>query len=257
MHRWNPPSFDEPSGLQAWGGAQANLSAAVSAVPDSTQSSAAEAQPSAETVSMPTVQAMQNLQAKAYQEGFQQGLEEGRLQGHREGKEVGQQAGFDQGKAEGFQTGFQQGFESGTQQAEAMVKQLHAMVNDLAALPQSLAPVLNEWVYETALRLAGQTQWDRSAFVQAVQEALMRLPRPGEHVYIRVPPAELASWQQLLQSPEMPFQALIQSDADVASGHAYLEAFGTHLDVGFEARKALVRSALGLLPVQQPTDTSV
>jgi hypothetical protein len=35
-------------------------------------------------------------------------------------------------------------------------------------------------------------------------------------------------------------------DENVPPGHAYVEAQGTRLDIGIEARRALVRTALGL-----------
>jgi hypothetical protein len=42
-------------------------------------------------------------------------------------------------------------------------------------------------------------------------------------------------------------------DADVQPGHAYVEVGGARIDVGTEARKALVFSALGLNPGNSPT----
>jgi flagellar biosynthesis/type III secretory pathway protein FliH len=118
----------------------------------------------------------------------------------------------------------------------------------LGNLPESLQQALPEWVYETALRLAGKEQMDRSVFVAAVQEALLRLPRPGQSLTLGVPQAEFEAWENLLSGPDMPFTALVRVDPELKAGYAYVQVEGTRLDVGSRAREALVRSALGLLP---------
>jgi flagellar biosynthesis/type III secretory pathway protein FliH len=135
-----------------------------------------------------------------------------------------------------------------------MSKDMHRIMAQLQTLPEAIQSALPEWVYETALRLAGKEQMDRAVFVAAVQEALMRLPRPGENLTVGVPPAELEAWQTLLTHPDMPFQSLVRPDADLSKGFAYVLVDGTRLDVGMSARDALVRSALGLLP-QQASDS--
>jgi len=144
--------------------------------------------------------------------------------------------------------GYQQGYQSGIKDIEHMAAEMQRVMAQLQSLPHAFQTALPEWVYETALRLAGKEQMDRSVFVAAVQEALMRLPRPGENLIVGVPPAELEAWQSLLSHPDMPFQSLVRPDADLSKGFAYVLVDGTRLDVGISARDALVRSALGLLP---------
>jgi len=80
----------------------------------------------------------------------------------------------------------------------------------------------------------------------AVQEALMRLPRPGENLYLRLRAQEVETWRRIVEDPGLPFNCTILVDADVRPGHAYVEVSGARIDVGAEARIALVKAALGL-----------
>ena len=197
---------------------------------------------------LPSVNEVDAIRGKAYQDAYARGLQEGLTEGQAQGAAKGREEGMEQGRTEGFQLGYQQGYQSGIKDIEHMSKEMQRVMAELQSLPQAFQTALPEWVYETALRLAGKEQMDRSVFVAAVQEALMRLPRPGENLIVGVPPAELEAWQSLLSHPDMPFQSLVRPDADLSKGFAYVLVDGTRLDVGISARDALVRSALGLLP---------
>jgi flagellar assembly protein FliH len=233
MNRWSPPSFDgEPISTE--------LNHNLNQDPARLISEALAV--------LPTVNEVDAIRGKAYQDAYARGLQEGLTEGHAQGAAKGREEGIEQGRTEGFQLGYQQGYQSGIKDIEHMSKEMQRVMAELQSLPQAFQTALPEWVYETALRLAGKEQMDRSVFVAAVQEALMRLPRPGENLIVGVPPAELEAWQSLLSHPEMPFQSLVRPDADLSKGFAYVLVDGTRLDVGISARDALVRSALGLLP---------
>jgi flagellar assembly protein FliH len=231
LNRWSPPSFD---------GDQATPEIATGR----------EFSRLAEdgSIALPSVNEVDAIRGKAYQDAYARGLQEGLTEGHAQGAAKGREEGIEQGRTEGFQLGYQQGYQSGIKDIEHMSKEMQRVMNELQSLPQAFQTALPEWVYETALRLAGKEQMDRSVFVAAVQEALMRLPRPGENLVVGVPPAELEAWQSLLSHPDMPFQSLVRPDAELSKGFAYVLVDGTRLDVGISARDALVRSALGLLP---------
>jgi len=231
MNRWSPPSFDgEP---------------ATSELP---LGQASSHQMNEAMMVLPSVNEVDAIRGKAYQDAYARGLQEGLTEGHAQGAAKGREEGIEQGRTEGFQLGYQQGYQSGIKDIEHMSKEMQRVMAQLQSLPDAFQTALPEWVYETALRLAGKEQMDRSVFVAAVQEALMRLPRPGENLIVGVPPAELEAWQSLLSHPEMPFQSLVRPDAELSKGFAYVLVDGTRLDVGISARDALVRSALGLLP---------
>jgi flagellar assembly protein FliH len=231
MNRWSPPSFDgEPATTEHTPG-QTSVRHLDEAL-----------------MVLPSVNEVDAIRGKAYQDAYARGLQEGLTEGHAQGAAKGREEGIEQGRTEGFQLGYQQGYQSGIKDIEHMSKEMQRVMNELQSLPQAFQTALPEWVYETALRLAGKEQMDRSVFVAAVQEALMRLPSPGENLVVGVPPAELEAWQSLLSHPDMPFQSLVRPDAELSKGFAYVLVDGTRLDVGISARDALVRSALGLLP---------
>ena len=75
----------------------------------------------------------------------------------------------------------------------------------------------------------------------------MRLPAPGENLLLRVPPQQRAIWNEFLSRASLPFRMEILADAEQETG-AYIEVEGTRIDVGPEARRALVLMAMGLLP---------
>ena len=231
MNRWSPPSFDGEPGTSELPLGQASSHHMNEAM-----------------MVLPSVNEVDAIRGKAYQDAYARGLQEGLTEGHAQGAAKGREEGIEQGRTEGFQLGYQQGYQSGIKDIEHMSKEMQRVMAQLQSLPQAFQTALPEWVYETALRLAGKEQMDRSVFVAAVQEALMRLPRPGENLIVGVPPAELEAWQSLLSHPDMPFQSLVRPDADLSKGFAYVLVDGTRLDVGISARDALVRSALGLLP---------
>ena len=231
MNRWSPPSFDGDH-----------------AAPDLATGREFSRLAEDGSIALPSFNEVDAIRGKAYQDAYARGLQEGLTEGHAQGAAKGREEGIEQGRTDGFQLGYQQGYQSGIKDIEHMAAEMQRVMAQLQSLPQAFQTALPEWVYETALRLAGKEQMDRSVFVAAVQEALMRLPRPGENLIVGVPPAELEAWQSLLSHPDMPFQSLVRPDADLSKGFAYVLVDGTRLDVGISARDALVRSALGLLP---------
>jgi flagellar biosynthesis/type III secretory pathway protein FliH len=77
-------------------------------------------------------------------------------------------------------------------------------------------------------------------------EALGRIPRPGEHLFLRVHPAESALWAQLAEGEQQVCKVALVEDEDIARGSCFVEVEGLRLDLGSNSRRALVRQALGL-----------
>jgi len=224
MQQWTPPSFDPTP-------ASIPVDVAVMAAP-----------PEPTPVIVPVSATVEPTQA-LFLRGLQEGLEEGRQQGLT----LGREEGFDKGRQEGFQAGFQQGYQSSLEKVESLTASLQGLVAALSQLPSDIEASLNELVYETALRLAGKESMDRSVFQRSLQDALTRLPRPGESLVMRVPPVDLESWQAVVADGPSRFALALQVDESLESGHAFVDMQGARLDVGARARQALVRSALGLL----------
>jgi flagellar assembly protein FliH len=196
-----------------------------------------------------SLQELQALRAKAHQEGFVRGLQEGLNEGRLQGESLGREEGIKSGAAQGHAQGWAQGLQEGRERVESLCQALQVAIDSWVEMPAALEKSLTDWVYQTASRLAGQESMAREPFVLAVQEALMRMPRPGENLFLRISPNDLSLWQALVQDAPAGMALTLLEDQYLDAGHAYLEVAGTRVDVGATARDALVRSALGLLPV--------
>jgi flagellar assembly protein FliH len=223
LNRWNPPSFDPP-------------------IPTGRTPDVIPPKPSNGG------DALLAARHQAHQDAFARGLQEGLEEGRAQGVAMGRQEGYEKGHAEGLQAGFQQGYQNGSERLLSLTQSLQQLESQLKALPQILEPVLAEFVYQTALRIAGKENMDRTVFHRTVQEALMRLPVPGERLFLRVPEAELEIWTRMSSEDDGGLNLSVQADPSLQAGQAVVEVGGTRLDIGSQARQALVRSALGLLP---------
>jgi flagellar assembly protein FliH len=225
MQQWTPPSFDPPS------------------MTSPVEAPVLVAEPQPVSISVPV-----NPPAVSPQALFLRGLQEGLEEGRQQGLALGREEGFDKGRQEGFQAGFQQGYQSSLEKVESLTTSLQGLVEALSRLPTEIEASLNELAYESALKLAGKESMDRSVLQRSLQEVLTRLPRPGETLVMRVPPADHESWQAVVADGPARFALAVQVDESLEPGHAFVDVHGARLDVGARARQALVRSALGLLP---------
>ena len=211
LTRWEPPSFDPPKPPKP---------------------------PKVPPILYPTVEEVEAIRQSAHKEAYELGNHEGFVEGR--------DAGYQEGKESGYREGYQQGYADADQETRRLQSALAQLLEALSGMPEAIAQPLTEFSYEIGSRLASNVSMDRAPFVAAVQEALMRLPRPGENLYLRLNPQEVETWKKMVDDPGLPFHCTILIDADVKPGHAYVELSGARIDVGQEARIALVRSALGL-----------
>lgn len=186
----------------------------------------------------PTVEEVEAIREKAYQEAYELGTNQGFVEGR--------DTGYKEGKESGYREGYEQGYADADVETRRLQEALGQLLEALRGMPEAIAQPLTEFTYETATRLAANASMERAPFVAAVQEALMRLPRPGENLYLRLNAQEVETWKKIVEDPGLPFNCTILIDADVNLGHAYVEVSGARIDVGEQARIALVRAALGL-----------
>jgi flagellar assembly protein FliH len=211
LTRWEPPSFDPPKPPKP---------------------------PKVAPIQYPTVEEVEAIREKAYQEAYELGSNQGFVEGR--------DAGYKEGKESGYREGYQQGFAEADQETRRLQDALGQLLEVLTGMPEAIAEPLTQFSYDIASRLSANASMERAPFVAAVQEALMRLPRPGENLYLRLRAEEVDTWKKIVDDPGLPFNCTILFDADVRPGHAYVEVSGARIDVGMEARKALVKTALGL-----------
>jgi flagellar assembly protein FliH len=166
--------------------------------------------------------------------------------GSNQGFVEGRDAGYKEGKEAGYREGYKQGYVEADEETKRLQNALGRLLETLTGMPEAIAEPLTQLSFEIASRLTANISMERAPFVAAVQEALMRLPRPGENLYLRLRAEEVESWKKIVDDPGLPFNCTILVDADVRPGHAYVEVSGARIDVGQEARLALIRHALGL-----------
>jgi len=195
------------------------------------------------TVTTVDLQSQQNkIREEAFLHGFKDGMEEGR----RQGFSIGKEEGFDVGRTEGVRAGYQAGFDEGLKRLEPLGERMKETLDIVESMPSELQSILTEWVYETALRLAGKESMDLAWFEAAVKDALGGLPKPGEQLIVRVAQQDLDAWRSLLASGATAESREVLVDPELSMGQAYVELRGLRIDIGAEARRALVRNALGL-----------
>ena len=195
---------------------------------------------------LPTIEEIEAIRKSAFQEGYAQGFQQGNQQGEVEGLQTG--------TAAGARAGYQQAYDDAKADIDSLTKSLQEILEALQGLPEAITQPLNELAYEIAMRISGKEEIDRGPFVAAIQEALMRLPRPGETLFLRISEADSIIWKRIVEDPGLPFSCSLLLDADVAPGHAFAELDHARIDVGFEARKAIARSLLGLSNREHSSD---
>jgi len=211
LTRWEPPSFDPPQPPKP---------------------------PKVAPIYYPTVEEVEAIREAAYKEAYELGSNQGFVEGRA--------AGYDEGKASGHEEGYKTGYQDAEEETLRLQNALGQLLEAVSGMPEAIAEPLTQFSFEIASRLSANSSMERAPFVMAVQEALMRLPRPGENLYLRLRAQEVEAWRKIVEDPGLPFNCTILVDADVRPGHAYVEVSGARIDVGVEARIALVRAALGL-----------
>lgn len=186
----------------------------------------------------PTEEEIEAIKTQAhllgYEAGYQDGFRTGQEDGHRQGTEAGASVGY------------QQAYDDARPDIGRLTAALKDVLQTVSGIPETITGMVNEMVYEVAVRLTGSASIERAPFVAAVRDALVRLPRPGETLFLRINPEDLQIWEKLSEDPSLPFECHVLQDAEVVRGHAYVEFNGARVDVGANAREALIRNALGL-----------
>lgn len=196
-------------------------------------------------IQYPTVEEVEAIRANAYHEAYELGSNQGFIEGR--------ETGYKEGQEKGYEEGYQKGYLDAHTETNRLHDALKELLLTLDGLPQAISEPLTQLAFEIGIRLSANESMERGPFVAAVQEALMRLPRPGESLYLRIRSDEVKTWKKIVEDPGLPFTCSVLVDADVQAGHAYVEVGGARIDVGTEARKALVFSALGLNPSDSST----
>jgi len=120
MNRWSPPSFDgEPATFEQNAGADSSrlMQEAL--------------------MVLPTVNEVDAIRGKAYQDAYARGLQEGLSEGKAQGAAIGREEGIEEGRTAGFQVGYQQGYQTGLKDIESMSLEMHRVMSQLQSMPQA------------------------------------------------------------------------------------------------------------------------
>jgi flagellar assembly protein FliH len=210
LTKWQPPSFDPPKPPK---------------------------KPKAPPIQYPTVEEVEQIRATARQDAYDMGLSEGFSKGRTDG--------FEQGQKEGYEVGYQQGYTDAEAETNRLHNALNILLQAIEGMPEAIAEPMADLSYNIALRIAANEKMTRAPFVAAVQDALMRLPRPGASLFLRIRKEEREVWEKLVDDPGMPFKCSLLIDGDVQPGDAFVEIDGARINIGQSARVAIVRAALG------------
>jgi flagellar assembly protein FliH len=227
--KWEPPSFDPKPTPSLAGSDTSSLAAPIVPV-----------------TPLPSIEEIEAIRQAAHQEAHDQGYQEGLLKG--------QELGHQQGTEAGARAGYQQAYDDAAKDIKKLTTALNDILLSVKGMPEAIAAPLNELAYDIAVRIAGRESMERGPFVAAVQEALMRLPQPGENLFLRIRAEEVEIWKKIVEDPGLPFVCTILLDSEVPDGHAYVELGGAKIDIGYEARLAIIRTALGLSQVKNTSE---
>ena len=162
--KWVPPSFDLPASLVA--------------IPESPAVRSEVESPQTQVQPAIAEEELAKIRQDAYDAGFAEGYPSGYAKGQEEGLAAGTNAGA--------QAGYQQAYDDAKERIDALYTALQELLASLQGMPDAISESLNEFAYEVALRISGADSLERGPFVAAIQEALMRLPLPGENVFLRI-----------------------------------------------------------------------
>ena len=210
LTKWQPPSFDPPKPPK---------------------------KPKAPQIQYPTVEEVEEIRNKARQDAYDMGLSEGFSKGRTDG--------FEQGQKDGYEVGYQQAYTDAQEEIARLHQGLTHLLESIQGMPEAIAEPMIDLSYDIAMRIAASERMTRLPFVNAVQEALMRLPKPGSNLFLRIREEEQVTWKKLIDDPGLPFTCTLLMDADVQPGDAFVEIDGARINIGHSARVAIVRSALG------------
>lgn len=222
MIRWSPARFDAPD----HGGAES-------------ESVAKENQ---------TIDDIDRLQKVAYDEAFVQGYQAGLSQGRENGFAIGKEEGLAAGYAEGRDQGFQEGIKEGADKVSAVVKNLDKILETVSHIPQALADGgLAAWVFETASKLGGQGSNNKEdLFEEAISALIADIPVPGDGIKIHAAECDKEIWEYLASKWSSWLACSLSYDPGLSEGAAKVKLNNQIFDIGLQAKKALIQTAMGL-----------
>lgn len=173
-------------------------------------------------VTLPTAEAIEQIQQQARQEGYQEGLGQGREQGYSEGRELAQQ------------------------EAQRLHKLLVQVNESLQGLDREMAQQLLALSLGIAKQMLRQALAVRpELLLPVVQEAINSLPQTNQHPQLILHPQDAALVRSCLEAELAHGHWRVVEDSQIAPGGCRLETLQSELDATMENRWQRVLESLG------------
>lgn len=176
----------------------------------------------ASAVTLPTAEAIEQIQRQAHQEGYQEGLLQGREQGYREGREAAQL------------------------EAQRLSQVLNQVNESLQQLDQDMAQQMLALALGLSRQMLRQALLVRPELVlPVVQEAINSLPQASQHPQLILHPQDAALVRSCLEADLAHGHWRVVEDSQITPGGCRLETAQSELDATLESRWRRVLEALG------------
>ncbi len=173
-------------------------------------------------VTLPTAEAIEQIQQQAHQEGYQEGMRQGREQGYSEGRELAQQ------------------------EAQRLHKLLTQVSESLQGLDREMAQQLLALSLGIAKQMLRQALAVRpELLLPVVQEAINSLPQANQHPQLKLHPQDAALVRSCLESELAHGHWRLIEDSQITPGGCRLETLQSELDATMENRWQRVLESLG------------
>lgn len=177
-------------------------------------------------VTLPTAEAIEQIQQQARQEGYQEGYQEGLMQGR------------------------EQGYREGGEEAQLEAQRLNGLLTQVNEAVQQLDQAMAQQMLSLALGIARQMM--RQALLvrpelvlPVVQEAISSLPQANQHPQLILHPQDAALVRSCLEADLAHGHWRVVEDSQITPGGCRLETAQSELDATLESRWQRVLEALG------------
>lgn len=176
----------------------------------------------ASTVTLPTAEAIEQIQQQARQEGYLEGLQQGKEQGYREGQEAARL------------------------EAQRLSLLLAQVKDELGQLDQSVARQMLALALGISRQMLRQALRVRPELVlPVVQEAINSLPQANQHPQLFLNPQDAALVRSCLEADLAHGHWRVVEDSQITPGGCRLETAQSELDATLESRWRRVLETLG------------
>ena len=173
-------------------------------------------------VTLPTAEAIEQIQQQAHQEGYQEGMQQGREDGYRAGRELAQQ------------------------EAQRLHELLIQVNESLQGLDRDMAQQLLALSLDIAKQMLRQALEVRpELLLPVVQEAINSLPQANQHPQLMLHPQDAALVRSCLETELAHGHWRVIEDDQITPGGCRLETAQSELDATMENRWQRVLESLG------------